>query len=209
MHKVGRFDANRRFLKMVNDTGKLGRVAFKPTQAMEDGINAGILSWMLQGTKFNVGRKYAVDGYVEHRELVDRIIALLPADFKDGMENWTGQVEQHIADTNYGLLLWDLIEKQDVIVLATDLDGDRLTDLLADVSDPLRAFGQRVADLDRPVCAHEPVGELAGDRFMNQQPARRRAPLPARADRTKHGAARDQFQVRVGLDDEGTIPMIA
>ena len=36
--------ANRLFLKMVNDTGKLGRVAFKPTQAMEDGINDGMLS---------------------------------------------------------------------------------------------------------------------------------------------------------------------
>lgn len=138
--------ANRRFLKMVNDTGKLGRVAFKPTQAMEDGINAGILSWMLQGTKFKVGRKYAVDGYVEHRQLVDRIISLLPTDFKDGMGDWTGQIEQHIADTNYGLLLWDLIEQQDTIVFATDLDGDRLTDLLADVSDPLRAYGQRVLD---------------------------------------------------------------
>jgi hypothetical protein len=138
--------ACRLFLKMVNETGKLGRVAFKPTQAMEDGINAGILSWMLQDTKFDVGRKYAVDGYVEHRERVDRIINLLPADFKDGMENWTGQIEQHISDTNYGLLLWDLIEKQDVIILATDLDGDRLTDLLADVSDPLRRFGQLVID---------------------------------------------------------------
>ena len=52
----------------------------------------------------------------------------------------------HIADTNYGLLLWDLIEQRDVIVLATDLDGDRLTDLLADVSDPLRRFGQIVID---------------------------------------------------------------
>ena len=138
--------ANRLFLKMVHESGKLGRVAFKPTQAMEDGINAGILSWMLQGTKFNVGRQYAVDGYVEHRELVDRIVALLPPGFKDGMENWGGQIEQHISDTNYGLLLWDLIEKRDVIVLATDLDGDRLTDLLADVNDPLRAFGQIVAD---------------------------------------------------------------
>ena len=138
--------ACRLFLKMVNDTGKLGRVAFKPTQAMEDGINAGLLSWMLQGTKFSVGRKWAVDGYEEHRELVDRIIALLPADFKAGMENWTGQVEQHISDTNYGLLLWDLIEKQDNIILATDLDGDRLTDLLADVSDPLRRFGQLVLE---------------------------------------------------------------
>lgn len=138
--------ACRLFLKMVHETGKLGRVAFKPTQAQEDGINAGLLSWMLQGTKFKVGRKYAVDGYVEHREKVDRIIALLPDDFKAGMENWGGQVEQHIADTNYGLLLWDLIEKKDVIVLSTDLDGDRLTDLLADVSDPLRFFGQKVID---------------------------------------------------------------
>ena len=138
--------ANRRFLQMVNDTGRIGRVAFKPTQAMEDGINAGLLSWLLQGTKFEIGRKWAVDGYVEHRERVDRIISLLPADFKDGMENWSGQVEQHIADTNYGVMLWDLIDKQDAIILATDLDGDRLTDLLADVSDPLRAFGQRVLD---------------------------------------------------------------
>jgi hypothetical protein len=136
----------RRFLQMVNETGKLGRVAFKPTQAMEDGINAGLLSWLLQDTQFTVGRKYAVDGYVEHRESVDRIINLLPADFKAGMENWSGQIEQHIADTAYGLLLWDLIEKQDVIILATDLDGDRLTDLLADVSDPMRRFGQLVID---------------------------------------------------------------
>ncbi|HJP29319.1 MAG TPA: hypothetical protein QGF95_02055 [Candidatus Latescibacteria bacterium] len=138
--------ASRRFLQMVHETGKLGRVAFKPTQAMEDGINAGLLSWLLQGTKFEVGRKYAVDGYEEHRERVDRIIALLPDDFKAGMEHWDGRVEQHIADTNYGLLLWDLIDKQDAIVLATDLDGDRLTDLLADVSDPLRHFGQLVID---------------------------------------------------------------
>jgi hypothetical protein len=138
--------ANRRFLQMVNQTGRLGRVAMKPTQAMEDGINAGLLSWMLQDTKFNIGRRYAVDGYVEHKERVDRIVALLPDDFKDGMQDWTGQIELHIADTNYGLMLWDLIEHQDVIILATDLDGDRLTDLLADVSDPLRRFGQLVLD---------------------------------------------------------------
>ncbi len=138
--------AGRRFLQMVHETGKLGRVAFKPTQAMEDGINAGILSWLLKDTKFEVGRKYAVDGYVEHRERVDRIVALLPDDFKKGMDSWGGRIEQHISDTNYGLLLWDLIEQKDCIVLATDLDGDRLTDLLADCSDPLRAFGQRVLD---------------------------------------------------------------
>lgn len=138
--------ACRLFLKMVNDTGRIGRVAFKPTQAMEDGINAGLLSWMLQGTKFTIGRKWAVDGYVEHRENVDRIIALLPDDFKAGMENWSGQIEQHISDTNYGIMLWDLIDQQDNIILATDLDGDRLTDLLADVSDPLRHFAQKVID---------------------------------------------------------------
>ena len=136
--------ANRLFLKMVHETGRVGRVAMKPTQAMEDGINAGIHSWMLQGTKFKVGRKYAVDPYVEHKERIDAIVALLPADFKDGMENWGGQIEQHISDTNYGILIWDLIEKRESIVLATDLDGDRLTDLMADISDPLRAFGDRI-----------------------------------------------------------------
>lgn len=138
--------ACRRFLRMVHESGAVGRVAFKPTQAMEDGINAGILSWMLRDTRFRVGRRYAVDGYEEHRESVDRIVNLLPPDFRDGMEAWGGQIEQHISDTNYGLLLWDLIEQRDAVVLATDLDGDRLTDLLADASDPLRAFGQRVVD---------------------------------------------------------------
>ena len=138
--------ANRRFLRMVHETGSLGRVAMKPTQAMEDGINAGLLSWMLQDTQFKIGRNFAVDGYVEHRERVDRIVALLPEDFKAGMAPWGGQIELHIADTNYGLLLWDLIEKREVIVLATDLDGDRLTDLLADVSEPLRRLGQIVID---------------------------------------------------------------
>ncbi|MBM85145.1 MAG: hypothetical protein CMM47_03880 [Rhodospirillaceae bacterium] len=138
--------ANRLFLKMVHETGKLGRVAMKPTQAMEDGINAGLHAWLLQGTKFEVGRKYAVDPYEEHKENIHRIINLLPADFKEGMENWGGRIEQHIADTNYGLLLWDMIEQRDCIVLATDLDGDRLTDLMADFSDPLRNFGSRVAE---------------------------------------------------------------
>lgn len=137
--------ANRLFLQLVHETGHLGRVAMKPTQAMEDGINAGLHSWLLQDTKFNVGRRYAVDPYEEHRESVDRIVELLPDNFKDGMEDWSGQIEQHISDTNYGLLIWDLIEKRDTIVLATDLDGDRLTDLLADISDPLRAFGGMVA----------------------------------------------------------------
>ena len=120
--------ANRLFLQMVNESGRLGRVATKPTQAMEDGINAGLHSWLIKDTKFEVGRKYAVDPYEEHKERIDKIIALLPADFKAGMENWGGRIEQH-----------------DSIILATDLDGDRLTDLLADISDPLRAFGGMVA----------------------------------------------------------------
>ncbi|MBT3352608.1 MAG: hypothetical protein HN400_15135, partial [Nitrospinaceae bacterium] len=137
--------ANRLFLKMVHETGYLGRVATKPTQAQEDGINAGLHNWLLQGTKFEVGRKYAVDPYVEFKDEIDKIIALLPADFKDGMENWGGRIEQHISDTNFGLMVWDLIEKRDCIILATDLDGDRLTDLMADISDPLRAFGGMVA----------------------------------------------------------------
>jgi len=137
--------ANRLFLKMVHETGRVGRVAMKPTQAMEDGINAGLHSWLLQGTKFEVGRKYAVDPYEEHKEAIDQIAKLLPDDFRDGMENWGGRIEQHISDTNYGLLMWDLIEQQETIVLATDLDGDRLTDLLADISDPLRTFGGMVA----------------------------------------------------------------
>lgn len=137
--------ANRLFLQMVNETGHIGRVAMKPTQAMEDGINAGLHSWLIKDTKFKVGRKYAVDPYEEHKDRIDKIIALLPSNFKDGMENWGGRIEQHIADTNYGLLVWDLIEKQNTIVLATDLDGDRLTDLLADISDPLRSFGSMLA----------------------------------------------------------------
>jgi len=137
--------ANRLFLKMVHESGKIGRVAMKPTQAMEDGVNAGIHTWLLQGTQFEVGRQYAVNAYEEHKESIDKIISLLPADFKDGMETWGGRIEQHIADTNYGIMIWDLIQKQDCIILATDLDGDRLTDLLADVSDPLRAFGGMVA----------------------------------------------------------------
>ena len=137
--------ANRLFLKLVNDTGHVGRVAMKPTQAMEDGINAGLHSWLLKDTKFKVGRKYAVDPYEEHKESIEKIIKLLPNDFKDGMENWSGQIEQHIADTNYGLLIWDIINKQDTIVISTDLDGDRLTDLLAVLSDHLRSFSGIVA----------------------------------------------------------------
>ena len=59
--------AVRLFLKMVHETRQIGRVATKPTQAQEDAVNAGILRWMLQGTKFELKRRYAVDAYAEHK----------------------------------------------------------------------------------------------------------------------------------------------
>lgn len=138
--------AARLFLKMVHETGQIGRVATKPTQAQEDAINAGIMRWLMQGTKFKLKRQYTVDAYEEHRTSVDAIVALLPKDFKAGMENWTGDIYEHISDTNFGLLLHDMIRQRPCIVYATDLDGDRLTDLMADAPDVLRDWGQIVLD---------------------------------------------------------------
>ena len=138
--------AARLFLKMVHETGQIGRVATKPTQAQEDAVNAGIMRWLLKGTKFKLKRQYTVDAYEEHRSNVDAIVALLPKDFKAGMENWGGDVYEHISDTNFGLLLHDMIRQRPCILYATDLDGDRLTDLMADAPDVLRAWGQIVLD---------------------------------------------------------------
>ena len=138
--------AARLFLKMVNETGQIGRVATKPTQAQEDAINAGIMRWLLKGTKFKLKRQYAVDAYEEHKANVDAIVALLPKDFKDGMENWGGDIYEHISDTNFGLLLHDMIRQRPCIIYATDLDGDRLTDLMADAPDVLRDWGQIILD---------------------------------------------------------------
>ena len=138
--------AARLFLKMVHETGQIGRVATKPTQAQEDAVNAGIFRWLLQGTKFKLKRQYTVDAYEEHRTNVDAIVALLPKDFKAGMENWGGDIYEHISDTNFGILLHDMIQQRKCIVYATDLDGDRLTDLMADAADVLRAWGQKVLD---------------------------------------------------------------
>ena len=138
--------AARLFLKMVHETGQIGRVATKPTQAKEDAVNAGIVRWLLKGTKFRLKRQYSVDAYEEHKANVDAITALLPTDFKAGMENWGGDVYEHISDTNFGLLLHDMINQRKCIVYATDLDGDRLTDLMADAPDVLRAWGQIVLD---------------------------------------------------------------
>lgn len=138
--------AARLFLKMVHETKQIGRVATKPTQAQEDAINAGIMRWLLQGTKFQLKRQYTVDAYEEHKANVDAIVAVLPKDFKAGMENWSGEIYEHISDTNFGLLLHDMIEQRGAIVYATDLDGDRLTDLMADAPDVLRKWGQMVLD---------------------------------------------------------------
>ncbi len=101
--------AVRLFLKMVHETGQIGRAAIKPTQAQEDAVNAGILRWLLQGTRFELKRRYAVDAYAEHKANVDAIVALLPGDFKAGMENWGGEINEHISDTNFGILLHDMV----------------------------------------------------------------------------------------------------
>jgi hypothetical protein len=138
--------AVRLFLKLVHETGQVGRVATKPTQAQEDAVNAGILRWLLQGTKFKLNRQYAVDAYAEHKANVDGIVALLPKDFKAGMESWGGEINEHIADTNFGILLHDMYQQRKAIVYATDLDGDRLTDLMADAPDVLRGWGQKILD---------------------------------------------------------------
>ena len=142
--------AARLFLKMVNDTKQIGRVATKPTQAQEDAINAGIFRWLIKGTKFELKRAYSVDAYEEHKDNIDAIVALLPKDFKAGMENWSGEIYEHISDTNFGIMLHDMINERKCIIYATDLDGDRLTDLLADAPDALRAWGQMVLDHVKP-----------------------------------------------------------
>ena len=114
--------------------------------AQEDTVNAGMMRWLLQGTKFELKRRYSVDAYEEQKSNVDAIVARLPGDFKDGMEDWGGNVYEHISDTNFGLLLHDMIHHRNVIIYATDLDGDRLTDLMADGPEVLRNWGQMVLD---------------------------------------------------------------
>ncbi len=138
--------AVRLFLKLVHETKQIGRVATKPTQAQEDAVNAGILRWLLQGTKFELKRKYVVDAYAEHKANVDAIVALLPKDFKAGMENWSGEIHEHISDTNFGIMLHDMYQQRKAVVYSTDLDGDRLTDLMADAADVFRGWGQKVLD---------------------------------------------------------------
>jgi hypothetical protein len=108
--------AARLFLQLVKDRGCIGRVATKPTQAKEDAVNAGLFRWLIQGTQFKLKRQYAVDAYEEHKENVDAIVALLPKDFKKGMETWGGDIYEHISDTNFGLLLHDMIEQRECVV---------------------------------------------------------------------------------------------
>lgn len=130
--------ACRTFLELVNELSikkgspGLGRTAIKPTQAQEDTVFAGLLVWMLQHTKCSVKKAYSSDPYEEQKENIDRIVATLPADFLTGMDQWTGNIYMHIADANYGLLLDDMLDQDAMVVLSTDLDGDRITDLMAD-----------------------------------------------------------------------------
>lgn len=149
--------AGRQFLKMVHETGQLGRLALKPTQAQEDAINAGIFRWLIKDTKFDLKKRYSVDAYEEHKESIDAIVALLPDNFKDGMDQWGGELYEHIADTNYGVMLHDMMQQTDVMVYATDLDGDRLTDLMADAPDMLRAWGQMILN---HVNASKPMADV-------------------------------------------------
>ena len=60
--------------------------------------------------------------------------------------SWGGEISEHISDTNFGILLHDLYQQRNVIVYSTDLDGDRLTDLMADAADVFRGWGQKVLD---------------------------------------------------------------
>ena len=72
---MGEVDWVKKCLIDNGSTVHFGRVAMKPTQAMEDGINAGLHSFLLSKTNMTVGRKYAVDPYVEHKERIDAIMA--------------------------------------------------------------------------------------------------------------------------------------
>jgi len=159
--------AVRLFLKMVHETGHIGRVATKPTQAQEDAINAGILRWMMQGTKFELNRRYAVDAYAEHKARIEAIVALLPGDFKAGMESWGGEINEHISDTNFGILMHDMYQQRKTVVYSTDLDGDRLTDLMADAPDVLRGWGQRVLDHVKAGCDMKQVWHDMGFTMTN------------------------------------------
>jgi hypothetical protein len=159
--------ALRLFLKMVHETGQIGRVSAKPTQAQEDAVNVGLLRWLIQGTQFELKRRYAVDAYAEHKANVDAIVALLPKDFKAGMEHWGGEINEHISDTNYGILLHDMYQQRKVIIYATDLDGDRLTDLMADAPDVLRNWGQKILDHVKPGCDMQQVWREMGFSMTN------------------------------------------
>ena len=113
-------------------------VAFKPTQAREDSVGVALLLWLIEKTQITVSKRYKVDYLAVYREQVEKIAANLPPGFTDGLSELTGEVKLHIADTNYGLLQHDMLDRREVIVFSTDLDGDRLTDQMADTPDVFR-----------------------------------------------------------------------
>lgn len=142
--------AVRKALDLLNQRqekyGTIMRASIKPTQAMEDGIMAGLFRYMVWKTGIEIKRQYKVNYYQEHKERIDTILGLLPQDFFDGMENWKWFADEIIADYSYPMLLSDMIAKQDTIYLTTDLDGDRGTDLLAGAPKILLDFTSQVLE---------------------------------------------------------------
>ena len=141
--------AVRKGLSLLNERqekyGTIMRASIKPTQAMEDGIMAGLFRYIVWKTSIEIKRQYKVDYYQEHKERIDIILGLLPTDFFDEMSEWKWEAHEIIADYSYPMLLSDMIEKQDTLYLSTDLDGDRGTDLLAGAPKILFDYTAQVA----------------------------------------------------------------
>ena len=64
---------------------------------------------------------------------------------------------------------------------------------------------ERIADPHLRVGAHEAVGQLPRDALLDDDPPRRRAALPGRADRAEQDRARRQIEVRVLGDDDRVV----
>jgi len=79
--------AVRLFLKMVHETGRSDAPpSSRPKRRRMPSTPASCGGCCRD--RFELKRRYAVDAYAEHKAGVDAIVALLPGDFKAGMENW-------------------------------------------------------------------------------------------------------------------------
>ena len=136
------------------------RAVIKPTQALEDGVMAGLLRAISAKTQVNRTRSYGSDYNMEHKESVTKIIACLPSNFFQGMEDWRGELQEIIADYSYPMLLDDMIEKNDVVFLTTDLDGDRGTDLLAGAPETILKLISKVLELLKTLNVHSNFSAL-------------------------------------------------